>query len=286
VSDTVVESAPAGLLELLRDPAACSTRGGIVDALTRAGRTELEPQFTAERLERIRAMERWHFWFAGRRKRVNRLLAGYFAAPRLVLDLGCGSGLTLELLGDRHRVVATDLREEGLRAALAADPEAWVVRADAEALPFRDGCFDAVLVLDVLEHVDDRRALAEARRVLRPGGRIVVTVPALPWLWSRRDEAAGHRRRYTRRSLQELLRECGDLRIEALAYFQFLLLPAVVLTRLSSRRDPGWLELEERPPARLNRLFAAVDGLEERCSRRVPMPLGSSLVALCEKRAA
>lgn len=274
-------TAPQGLLDLLEDGRAESDERGLLDA---AGPQAEPAGFPLERLERIREMERWHFWFAGRRARLDRLLRAYLATPRLVLDVGCGTGLTLEQLAGPHRVVGTDLRDEGLRALRERDEGAWVVRADATALPFRDGVFDLVLLLDVLEHVPDAAALAEARRVARPGGLVAVSVPALPRLWSGRDRAAGHLRRYTRRGLERLLRD-GGLAVEALGYYQFFLLPLVVLSRLSNRSSDRPVELEERPPRALNRVFTAINRAEAALADIVPPPLGSSLIAVARRPA-
>jgi SAM-dependent methyltransferase len=272
-------SAPPGLLALLAEPDTYTIEAGFIDAVGSARQVE---GFSLDRLERIRDMERWHFWFAGRRARLDRLLRRQLATPRLILDVGCGTGLMLELLGRQHRVVGTDLRGEGLRELAERDPTAWLVRADATMLPFRDEVFDLVLLLDVLEHLPDGVVLAEVRRVLRPGGLLAVTVPALPGLWSGRDRAAGHLRRYTRRGLERLLLD-GGLEVEALGFYQFFLLPLMVLTRLISRSKDRPADLEERPPPRLNRLLAAVNRFEAALADRVPMPVGSSLLALARK---
>src|SRR5258708_37447266 len=120
--------------------------------------------FTAERLARLEEIESWHFWFHGRRILVNELMSREKSIERhpLHLEVGCGTGRTANEMSERgHRVVAVDLRPEGLEAVRKANPSAIVVRADATNLPFRRESFDLVTALHVLEHVDDSAALAE-----------------------------------------------------------------------------------------------------------------------------
>jgi SAM-dependent methyltransferase len=131
-------------------------------------------------------------------------------------------------------------------------------------------------LLDVLEHVDDTRALAEARRVLRPGGLLLITVPAMPWLWSYRDRAAGHRRRYTRSALRRLAEDCG-FEVAELRYYQCALLPLVAASRLGGRRNSSFEYAEERPPRLLNELFSWINGAEARL--HADLPWGTSLAA-------
>jgi SAM-dependent methyltransferase len=159
------------------------------------------------------------------------------------------------------------------------------MRADATRLPIADNVFGAVLLLDVLEHVDDHAALAEVHRVLRPGGVAVITVPAVPWLWSYRDEAAGHLRRYGRRQLVQAITG-ARLAVLAVQYYQCLLFPLVAATRLLGRRGPRLRDLEERPSRRLNSMMAWVNLTEVRLGDAIPWPWGSSLVAVCRKAAA
>src|SRR5207248_619379 len=202
----------------------------------------------AERLARLAQLERWHFWFVGRRRLLCRLLARSIAGETVTIaDLGCGTGMLAAWLTIRgYRVVGLDERPEGLLAARRALPRAWLVQANATCLPLREAALEGALLLDVLEHVEERPLLAEVRRVVRPGGVIIVTVPAMPWLWGYRDEAAGHLRRYTRRTLARRLTE-ARLQVEEMRYYQCLLFPVALITRLLGRTRARPRDFEESP---------------------------------------
>ena len=242
-----------------------------------------EVAFPRERLSRLAALERWHFWFIGRRILVRRLLDRYCDKSGRILDVGCGTGLMVESLLEWGRdVVGLDLRPEGLQRTRRAFPRAGMVQAEATELPFAGESFRVVMLLDVLEHVDDHRLLEEVHRVLEPGGVAIITVPAMPWLWSYRDEAAGHRRRYTSRQLASL---AADRRLEVrdMRYYQCLLFPLIVITRLLGRWDPTAREREERPQPRLNGLLTRINLFEVKLGDVIAWPWGSSLVAVCQK---
>ena len=98
------------------------------------------------------------------------------------------------------------------------------MQAEAEYLPLSDASLSGMLMLDVLEHVDDVLLLRDAHRALRPGGWVVATVPAMPWLWSYRDVGAGHKRRYTRATFSAAMLQAG-FRVRSLTYYQCLLFP-------------------------------------------------------------
>jgi SAM-dependent methyltransferase len=149
-------------------------------------------------------------------------------------------------------------------------------------LPCGSESFDVVLLLDVLEHVDDVSALREASRVLSPGGFLFLSVPAFPRLWSYRDEDAGHRRRYTRTSLEQTVRG-AHLEIREIGYYQCLLFPLVVASRVLGRRGPAAREAEDLPFVGLNALCALVNRFEVALGAVVRWPWGSSLVAVCQK---
>jgi len=238
--------------------------------------------FSAARLRRISELEDWHFWFVGRLALVDGLLRRHLpAGTHRVLDGGCGTGFTLErLVGRGLRGVGLDLRREGIARRLNPRGGGTAAQGRVTALPFRDRAFDAGLLLDVLEHVDDRRALDELVRVVRPGGTILVTVPAMPWLWSFRDEDAGHLRRYTRRSVLDVLRGAG-LDVLETRYYQFLLFPLVVLARILGRRRRSLRDREEEPPRSLNGILGRINRIEARLGERIPWPWGSSLAVVC-----
>ena len=245
----------------------------------------LDARFTHAQLVRLSQLERWHFWFVGRRVLIDRLLDKYLnGKAQFVLDLGCGTGLMVDILMQQgHRVVGLDIRPEGLRATRQAQPESWLLQAEATHLPLAENVFDAVMLLDVLEHVDDRALLAGVHRILRPGGLVLITVPAMPWLWSGRDEAAHHLRRYTRRHLSRVLGN-AQFSIEEVRYYQCLLMPIVAITRFLGRRRPGPRGFEERPPSLVNTILTWVNTLEVKLSDRIPWPWGSSLVAIGRKQ--
>jgi SAM-dependent methyltransferase len=170
----------------------------------------------------------------------------------------------------------------GLALARVVAPGAPLVEADASRLPLQAGTADAAVVLDVLEHGDDGAVVAEVARVLRPGGVAVVSVPAMPWLWSERDVRAGHLRRYDRAGIVRLLTGRGLL-VERVRHFQFLLSPLFVASRLLSRRRPGAIAVEDRPRPVVNRVLGAVNRLEVALGRVVPWPWGSSVVVVCRR---
>jgi SAM-dependent methyltransferase len=240
--------------------------------------------FSPARLGKLAEIERRHFWFVARRRLLNALLRSAVPAGfETALDVGCGTGANAAVLRSHGReVVGLDFRPEGIATARQQHcGDASFVRGDAARLPFANGAFDVVTALDVLEHIDDEAALEEIVRVLRPGGAIIVSVPAMPWLWSYRDIDAGHRRRYARRGLLRLLRK-SHLDVHRLNYFQCLLFP-LVLTRVVSRKSRAARDREDAPAPMVNSVLSWISQIEVRLSHVVTWPFGSSLVAVCRK---
>lgn len=240
--------------------------------------------FSFDRLSRLAQLERWHFWFVGRRALLARLMKKYLRErDLLVIDLGCGTGFMLEMLTRQgYRMVGLDLRPEGLRAARQMQTSAWLLQAEAVHLPLKDNTFDVILLLDVLEHVDDRTLLAEIVRIVRNGGWVFISVPAMPWLWSYRDEAAGHLRRYTRQHLSSVLAQT-HIHVQEIRYYQCWLLPLVAMSRFFGHSGPMMRDLEERPFPALNSVLAWMNTMETRLSAVIAWPWGSSLMAVCRK---
>src|SRR5262245_61971007 len=160
------------------------------------------------------------------------MLARSGARGRL-LDLGCGTGGVLPHLAPYGEAIGLDPAPEA--AKYCRQREVPMVVGSGLELPFADGSFDAVLALDVIEHVaDDVALLREARRVLRPGGVLLVTVPALPWLWSSHDDVNHHFRRYTLTTLQQSLGR-GGFRRERVSYYNATLLPLAIARKFIQR---------------------------------------------------
>lgn len=275
-------------LQVLGDSLSCEGcgrlfpwRGGIADFLTDApGRRSA---FTVDRLDALARAEETHFWFAGRRDLLRHALTTRVPPGASVLDVGCGTGRAVsEWVRLGYGAAGVDFLAEGLTRCADALPEVFLARADAAALPFADASWDAVTCLDLLEHVDDRVVLAEVRRVLRPGGVLLASVPSHPWLWSALDDDAGHLRRYSRRALEDRLREAG-LAVAWVRPYQCLLLPVLAAVRLSGRGSRAIRDSQFSPPSCLNGLLRWVNLVEARLSRYVPLPWGSSLVVVARR---
>ncbi|HEY7435539.1 MAG TPA: class I SAM-dependent methyltransferase [Methylomirabilota bacterium] len=234
----------------------------------------MDPAYAAVHAEEDRA----HWWFRGRRAVILAEMARRLpASPVRVAELGCGSGGMLEALGRFGTVVGVEM-DPVLRAHARA--RGLDVRAGAlpDAIPLETGRWDAVCLFDVLAHVDDEAgALAACRRLLVPGGRLFVTVPAYAWLWSRHDELLGHRRRYTAGALRGVAERAG-FAVERLTYFNTLLAPPIMAVRLARAvlRRPGH-DLD-RPAPLINRALAACFAAEARLLGWVSPPFGISIL--------
>jgi SAM-dependent methyltransferase len=188
-------------------------------------------------------LEQRHWWYAGRRALVRRLVRGVPVGR--ALDVGCGSAGNTAVLRDAGWQV-TGLEYSPAAAALARSRDLPIVRGDARHLPFPDESFDLVMSTDMWEHIEeDHEVAAEAARVLRPGGRLLVAVPAGMDLWSGHDVALGHVRRYDREGLTALVRSVG-LDVVAVDSWNVLLRPVAKLRR--SRQNESGSEMEEVHP--------------------------------------
>jgi SAM-dependent methyltransferase len=190
---------------------------------------------------RLHEIEATHWWFRGRRQILAAALRRLDARPRRVLDLGCGAGTNLDLLGAVYpgsAIVGVDLHLEPLQYCRSdrADP---LAQADAARLPLATGSIDLVAALDTLEHMpDDGAVLAELHRVCRPGGILLLTVPAFPFLWGNVDEAGHHYRRYRREELVATVTRAG-FTPRLVRFFNYLLFPPIAAVRLASRLLPA-----------------------------------------------
>src|SRR5918998_2562281 len=162
-----------------------------------------------------------HWWYIGRRRIISSFVREICSRIRdrrpKILDVGCGTGANLVMLGEFGEAHGIDVSHDALSFCQERGLEN-VKHGAAEELPYEDGTFDLVTALDVVEHLDDDLAgLSEMRRVLRPGGRVLLFVPAFMFLWGLQDEVSNHRRRYRLSQLRRVLEKAG-FQIERTTY--------------------------------------------------------------------
>ena len=241
--------------------------------------------------EDIYQAELTHWWFQARLQIVSSLIRRFSPgpAPRRIADIGCGMGASLERLARLGTVVGADFSPTALAFARSRTREPLVAAALPD-LPFADGQFDVVCALDVIEHIDDdAAAVRELSRICRPGGLLVLTVPAYPWLWSEHDDINEHKRRYTRRRLQECLAPL-PIDVLRLSYMNTLLAPPLMLARLIKRacksRQAAQPEKSDvfAVAEPLNTLLRIVFAAEAAVLPYVCLPLGTSVIAIGRKR--
>ena len=238
--------------------------------------------------DRMAELDRDHWWFTARRRILAAVIARVVRPPRQarILEVGAGTGHNLEMLGRFGKVEASEL-DDHARALASERLGRPVVRA---ALPdlsmFPADSYDVAALLDVLEHVvDDKASLAALYSRLKPGGALVLTVPANPWMWSAHDVAHHHHRRYRKREIEALAKEAG-FEIELLSPFNSLLFPLIAGVRAIGKLRGHEAADDAMPAKPVNAILDRVFGAEAGLIGRVPMPFGVSLVAVLRRPAA
>ena len=233
--------------------------------------------------------EATHFWFQGFRTFVAPVIRDIAAGRRdlRLIDCGCGTGYNLRtLLQPYGRAFAFDLIPDALHRAVASGRP--LVRADMEHIPFKSGSFDLATSFDVVQSVpDDRKALREMTRVLKPGGYVVINVTAFELLRGDHSQVWNEIRRYTRDGVRRLVEDAG-LRTVRISYLFASLVPLMLAVRRVQRmlrpfrglRGDGDLNV---PPAVVNAVLTGLVNGEAALARRLPMPFGSSLLVVARK---
>jgi len=241
-------------------------------------------------LEYFNDIEKHHWWWEGRREILRQELS--HRKKLKVLDIGCGTGETMSFVKSFLKnpdVIGVDNSQVAVNFATKRGHK--VIKVNALKLPFEDNSFDVILILDVIEHIkDDRELLSEAKRVLRPGGKIIVTAPALQFIWSQHDTGQGHQRRYTRHMMRNLADSCR-LEITRLTYFNFFLSPAIIVIRLLSRLPifgklgeyDSDLNFKIAKGNFLNSLLRLIFVTEIKLMKYVSFPIGISVCAVLRK---
>jgi SAM-dependent methyltransferase len=231
-------------------------------------------------------VEATHFWFRGFRRFVAPAIAEIAAGRRdlYLLDCGCGTGHNLAtLLRPYGHAFGFDLTSGGLAHGRAAGLR--LARADMGAIPFQSRRFDLVTSFDVMQYVDDDAGvLREMSRILKPGGGLVVTAAALDVLRGGHAGTWPEVRRYTTGRMRSIVEGAG-LKIRRLTYLFASLFPAMVAVRAIGRtNEAGGDDWEMHvPPAPINAAVTGMLAVEAALSRRIPMPVGSSVLVVAVK---
>lgn len=238
-----------------------------------------------EEYERMFRLEDSYWWFVGRHHLILTFLQAQYGgrSDLTILDIGCGTGAMSRKLAPWGAVVSADFSPLALTYCRRRNLH-QLCMADAMRLPFRDNSFDVVVALDILEHLpDDQAALCEFHRVLKPGGRVIATVPAYPSLWSGHDVALMHFRRYVAREVRERF-TAARLKIEKLSYAMTLLYPVVwLMRRVILRKDAPPQASLVSVPRPVNRLLVRLLSGENALIRRVSLPFGVTVFCMAER---
>jgi SAM-dependent methyltransferase len=238
-----------------------------------------------------------HWWFASRTRALLAMMDPILPGRDLkLLDVGCGAGNMIHHLSRYGGVRGVEMDPRPV--AVARQRGYDVDQGDAtQKLAYDDASFDAVTVLDVIEHnEDDRSILCEVHRVLKPGGHVVVTVPAFMWLWSHNDDINAHIRRYTAGELRRKLQAAG-FRVRRMTYNNFFVFPmaaALILLRRGGDSQPELashhlsedeyqVEMEPASPP-VNAVLTVVGWVEAQLLRWLSLPVGTSIIAIAEKQ--
>jgi SAM-dependent methyltransferase len=241
-------------------------------------------------------LERDHWWFRGRRALYIPMILQHLEGrkPKRALDLGAGVGGWLESLGAIVQELYFSEIDSNAAQLAQKRGQARGIRASVEHLPLQASSADLLSLFDVLEHIqNDALALSEAHRVLEPGGLLVLSVPAHPWLFSRNDLVAGHVRRYTRSQLMTQVEKAG-FRIERCTFVNSLLFPLITLLVLASKAlqklSPGSMDddhtnLSWPMPRWLNSALFWIFRSELAWLKHAQLPFGHSLFLIGVKDA-
>lgn len=250
--------------------------------------------------DQLLRMQRCHFWYRGRHKLLLNVLIKEMSARRNdsndlhAIDMGGGCGGWIEYL-HRHEpgmFQELALADSSLRALGLSEPVvgSFAARYQIDLLDLSwSERWDAVFLLDVLEHIPDHEeVLRQVHKSLRPGGLLFVTVPALAFFWTYNDELSQHQRRYCRQDFHDLARRCG-LELVRSDYFMFFLSPALLLSRLLFRPKGSATDEEIRdhlarthgiPAQPINSALTKIFSIEASLVNKVRFPWGTSILAV------
>ncbi len=262
--------------------------------------TASQPSYDEKFFEPLHAIEDKHFWFRSRNQLIGGLIEKYcsatFSETMIGMEIGCGTGNVLKYLNTRfsgQRILGMDLFREGLVFA-ALRGNSSLIQADIHHSPFAQE-FDWIGLFDIIEHLDeDVLVLQDTAALLRENGKLLISVPAFPVLWSYFDVAGKHKRRYTTQSLEKACKDAG-LELVFSSYTNALIFPILWVVRrvfqmgkapesLSEDALTAKTNSELRIIPLVNSLISFILGLEGSLIQAgVRMPFGTSLIAVARR---
>jgi len=247
-----------------------------------------------EEYEKMYNQENTYWWFQGRKQILFKMIRHYDLLKNgraRVLDIGCGTGLILQGISGESYAIGVDFSSKALSFCEKRNLEN-LVRGDVRDLPIATSSVDLVLALDLLEHIEDDKGLMnEIRRVLKPEGYLLATVPAHQYLWSEHDEALHHYRRYSKRDFLYLVKDKGFSLIKYSYVISLTFLPILVF-RLTQKAYRSFKSSKNKPkthiiilPEILNALLIRILEMEGGLLKRLNFPFGVSLLCIAQKGA-
>ncbi|QEH80490.1 class I SAM-dependent methyltransferase [Sphingomonas sp. C8-2] len=233
--------------------------------------------------DRMAEIDQDHWWFVARRRIIASLIERHRPkpGPMRILEVGAGTGSNLALL-QRYGAVDAIEPDDGARAFAEQRSGLSIKGGYLPNVPLDDGAYDLIVLLDVLEHIPgDVEALACLKDKLAPGGRILVTVPGAPWMWSAHDVAHHHQRRYTAARLRAVFGRAG-LRTRYLTHFNSVLFPLIAAVRLLGKVTGKEGGDDAMPSNPVNAALTTLFGAERLWAARVPVPFGVSIAIVAE----
>lgn len=229
-------------------------------------------------------LEEKHWWHLSKRRELILLLEMLNLTNPNILEIGCGTGKNLEVLNKFGEIWGIDNSRKAIKFCKKRGLNNLVL-GKAESIPFSNGKFNIIILLDVLEHTDDIKTLREIFRVLAPRGYLISTVPAFSWLWSQWDVVLQHKRRYKKNELSSKL-ELAGFKIVKISYlYSFLVLPALAVrfikSRLFKKKYPSDFKLGGFLS---NWLFIQLCNIERIIRTKIELPLGTSIICLAQKK--